>query len=163
MSSSANNHSASPWIRKSLSLGLLLLCMVGAGVVRAASLPAEARASFSSQPLYFEANQGQAVNQSQVQFLARTRGALFALSATETTVTLSKADWSPIHSRDSLEERLRIRTLETRTIHLQFVGARREAQMLGVDELPGKVNYFLGNDPAKWRTAIPLFSKVEVR
>src|SRR6266567_9405906 len=88
MFSFANNRSTR-WIRKTLAVGLW--CMVGTGVAWATSLPAEAKASFSSQSLYFEANRGQAVNQSQVQFLARTHGALFDPSATETSVTLSKA------------------------------------------------------------------------
>lgn len=30
-----------------------------------------------------------------------------------------------------------------------------------MDELPGKVNYFLGNDPTKWRTNIPTYAKVK--
>src|SRR5262249_25374310 len=31
----------------------------------------------------------------------------------------------------------------------------------GVDELPGKTNYFLGNDSTKWTTNVSSFSKVE--
>src|SRR6266436_1447549 len=132
MPSLANHHLATLGARKTLTLGLLCLCITGAGVARAASLPAEAKASFSSQPLYFEANQGQATNSAQVQFLARTRGAVVTLSATEAAVTLSKVDRSPIHSHDSLEERLRLRNLETRTIRFQFLGALHQARMFGM-------------------------------
>ncbi len=32
--------------------------------------------------------------------------------------------------------------------------------MTATDRLPGKSNYFLGNDPAKWRTGVPQFSRV---
>ena len=32
--------------------------------------------------------------------------------------------------------------------------------MTGLDELPGKSNYFIGNDPAKWRTNVPTYAKV---
>ncbi len=32
--------------------------------------------------------------------------------------------------------------------------------VLGARELSGKVNYFLGNDPAKWRTNLPTFAEV---
>jgi len=31
---------------------------------------------------------------------------------------------------------------------------------LGCTPLPGKANYFIGNDPAKWRTNVPTFAKV---
>src|SRR5262249_4875604 len=31
----------------------------------------------------------------------------------------------------------------------------------GLDELPGKVNYFLGSNPASWRTNLPTFAKAK--
>ena len=34
-------------------------------------------------------------------------------------------------------------------------------QITGLAELPGKSNYFIGNDPRKWRTNIPTYSKVK--
>jgi hypothetical protein len=33
--------------------------------------------------------------------------------------------------------------------------------MEGADGLPGKANYFIGNDPAKWRTDIPTYARVK--
>jgi VCBS repeat-containing protein len=33
----------------------------------------------------------------------------------------------------------------------------------GQDELPGKVNYFIGNDPKKWRANVPTYAKVAYR
>src|SRR5260370_21648118 len=33
----------------------------------------------------------------------------------------------------------------------------------GLDELPAKVNYFIGNDPSKWRTNISTYGKVRYR
>lgn len=44
---------------------------------------------------------------------------------------------------------------------MKFVGANAEPQVLGVDELPGKSNYFIGNDPTKWRTNVPSYAKVK--
>jgi hypothetical protein len=32
--------------------------------------------------------------------------------------------------------------------------------MVGLDPLPGIVNYFIGDDPSKWRTNIPTYQKV---
>jgi len=32
---------------------------------------------------------------------------------------------------------------------------------MGADELPGKSNYFIGNDPQKWRTNVPTYAKVK--
>ena len=36
-------------------------------------------------------------------------------------------------------------------MRLNLVGANHTARLTGMEELPGKVNYFRGNDPAKWR------------
>jgi hypothetical protein len=37
------------------------------------------------------------------------------------------------------------------------------AAATGENELPGKVNYFLGNDPKKWRTNVPTYAQVWYR
>ena len=43
---------------------------------------------------------------------------------------------------------------------LQLVGANPNATLAGEGELPGKSNYFLGNDPKQWRTNVPTYAKV---
>jgi hypothetical protein len=45
---------------------------------------------------------------------------------------------------------------------MQFVGANAQAQISGDAELPGKINYLTGNDPAQWRTGVAMFAKVRV-
>jgi len=37
---------------------------------------------------------------------------------------------------------------------MKLVGANRAANVTALDELPGKSNYFIGNDPKKWRTDV---------
>ena len=46
-------------------------------------------------------------------------------------------------------------------LRMQLIGANSEPRVVGLDELPGKSNYFIGNDPKKWRTSIPHFAKVK--
>ncbi len=46
-------------------------------------------------------------------------------------------------------------------VQMTLLGTNAAARGLGKDELPGRVNYFLGNDPAKWRTNIPRYAKVK--
>jgi len=46
---------------------------------------------------------------------------------------------------------------------MRLVGANPNAEARGVEELPGKSNYFIGNDPSKWRTNVPNYAKVEYR
>ncbi len=43
---------------------------------------------------------------------------------------------------------------------MTLVGARPDASLQAVNPLPGRVNYFLGNDPAKWRRGVPTYSRV---
>ncbi len=42
---------------------------------------------------------------------------------------------------------------------MKLAGANPNPQVSGLDELPGKSNYFIGNDPAKWRTNVPNYGK----
>ena len=44
---------------------------------------------------------------------------------------------------------------------MQLIGANPAAQVAGTDELPGKTNYFIGNDPSQWRKNVPTYSKVK--
>jgi hypothetical protein len=44
---------------------------------------------------------------------------------------------------------------------MKLEGANTNPQIVGVDELHGKSNYFIGNDPRQWRTEIPTYSKVK--
>ncbi len=41
--------------------------------------------------------------------------------------------------------------------------ARRQIRSSGAGQLPGKSNYFIGNDPAKWHHNIPQFAQVRYR
>jgi hypothetical protein len=64
---------------------------------------------------------------------------------------------NPLHSTQS--------TIANRlsAVSMKLVGANPRAQIEGLDRLPGVSNYFIGNDPAKWRTIIPHYGKVRSR
>ncbi|HEY6293081.1 MAG TPA: choice-of-anchor D domain-containing protein [Terriglobia bacterium] len=46
---------------------------------------------------------------------------------------------------------------------MQFIGANSNATAVGGDELPGKSNYLIGNDPEQWHTNVPNFARVQYR
>jgi hypothetical protein len=46
-------------------------------------------------------------------------------------------------------------------LRMKFRNANPAAKVTGVDELAGTSNYFIGNDPAKWRTNLPTYAKVK--
>src|SRR5206468_1945773 len=45
-------------------------------------------------------------------------------------------------------------------LHLRFAGANPRSPLVGEDELPGKSNYFIGNDPARWHTEVPTYARL---
>jgi hypothetical protein len=51
----------------------------------------------------------------------------------------------------------------TTSLGLRFVGADARAAGEGLYPLPGKVNYFSGNDESQWRTGIPTYARVGFR
>jgi len=56
------------------------------------------------------------------------------------------------HSRNSAADPAPLR--------IKLVGANAAAQSAGLERSPTKVNYFLGNDPARWRIDVPTFGRV---
>ncbi len=44
--------------------------------------------------------------------------------------------------------------------HLQFVGANPDVTLEPLDEQPGKINYFLGNDPSRWIKGLKTYARV---
>ena len=92
--------------------------------------------AFGRLPLSFEVNEGQ--TDSRVKFLARGHG--YALFLTDNGAMFSFS--------------------ETRTaLHMRLQNAAMSPRITGVDQLPGRVNYVLGNK-AEWRTGIPTYERV---
>ena len=46
------------------------------------------------------------------------------------------------------------------TVEMEIVGGNQHAKAEGLDRLPGKSNYYIGNDPGKWRRDVPHFARV---
>src|ERR1035438_10246945 len=51
---------------------------------------------------------------------------------------------------------------DTVTVSLQFAGAQKVAGIAG-PQLPGRVNYLLGDDPKRWRLSLPTYESVRYR
>ncbi|MBZ5514778.1 MAG: SBBP repeat-containing protein [Acidobacteriia bacterium] len=50
--------------------------------------------------------------------------------------------------------------LAPHVVRLKLIGANPHAKVVGLDELPGKSNYFTGNDPSEWQTNVPSYARV---
>jgi len=114
-------------------------------------------------PLFFEANQGQ--TDSHVRFLSRSKGYTLLLTPTETVLAESKTQVSARPNAFAPFETPRsvVKSTGGSVIRMQLVGANSAPAMKGVNELPGKVNYLIGNDSSRWQTNVPLYSKVQTR
>jgi hypothetical protein len=50
-------------------------------------------------------------------------------------------------------------SVEHHVVRMRLVGGAAP-QTAGLDKLPGVSNYFIGNDPARWRTDIPHYARI---
>jgi beta-propeller repeat-containing protein len=134
--------------------------------------------SYGKLPLSFELNQGQ--TDRRVRFLSRGSGYGLFLTANEAVLTLqqgkrpSKPGAARADHRLALNHQLQPAVFKPASagqhsperraaavVRMRLVGANSQARISGLDELPGKSNYFIGNDPTKWRTNLPTYAKVK--
>jgi len=112
-------------------------------------------AAYGHLPLYFEANQGQ--TDSQVKFLARGIGHTLFLTDREVVLVFTQTD--PPAKRTPEHRAL---TMEL-VLRMTFVSANPASRVTGLEQLPGKANYFIGRDPTQWHTNVLLYAKVQYR
>src|SRR2546426_8563411 len=113
-------------------------------------------------PLHFEANLGQ--TRQDVRFLARGAGYSLYLTAGEAVLVLTKPNPDAKRELRSTPERRGTQARGTPVVvRMSLVGAAPKPPVSGLDELPGKANYLIGKDPAKWRTNVPTYAKVHYR
>jgi hypothetical protein len=126
---------------------LVGLACAGALNVLVFAAQAQIPAALGNLPLYFEAAPGRANHPAQ--FVARGDDYQFLISPAEAQLNLQKTGAAT-------------QKISSQTVRMQFVGAGSQAQIHGNDELPGKVNYLIGNNSAQWRTGVATFARVQV-
>jgi hypothetical protein len=106
--------------------------------------------SYGQIPLSFEVNRGQTA--AEVDFFSQGNGYSLFLTATETVLSLQKPE--PAAGDGTA-------TPDAAVLRSRFVGANPQPQVVGVDQLASTSNYFIGNDPSQWQTAIANYGRVE--
>jgi|GEM_PF-2311475 len=99
--------------------------------------------SYLQLPLSFEPNQGQAGKQ--VRFLSRGRGYSLLLESDGAVLQLQGEQGASSELR------------------LKLANANPSPDLEGLDGLPGRSSYFIGNDTGRWRTDIPHFARIRCR
>jgi Beta-propeller repeat len=139
---------------------------------------AKARAikGYGKLPLSFEANRGQ--TDPRVKFLSRGAGYTLFLTGDEAVLSLAGTTQKSKHKgrmasvappfraahaglKPGASAPTRPSPLSRDVLRMRLVGAAANARVTGADELPGKSNYFIGNDPRKWRTNVVNYAKVK--
>ena len=130
-----------------LLLGLTFAYVSSEAVTATGEAPSSAHASVKAAtnvkwgdiPLSFEPNVGQ--ESPEVRHLAR--GSSYALYLTDTEIVLSGHHQAPLR--------------------MKLLGANVAPRIVGENQQASKSNYLVGNDPSKWRTAVPNYGRTRYR
>lgn len=126
---------------------------------------ARVQAAYTALPLAFELNQGQ--TDDQAKYVARGDGYTLFLTANDAVFSLHSPSGP---GQDSAVSRATAFFGKHSSKHaskgtdavvrMQLVGGSSSANLAASDQLSGTSNYFLGNDPSKWRRDIPSYARV---
>ncbi|MBI5181592.1 MAG: hypothetical protein HZA06_01615 [Nitrospirae bacterium] len=121
--------------------------------------------SYGKLPLYFIANEGQV--DKKVKFYEKGSGhaTYFTQEGVYLSLTKERVKESGSHSVREIKGKTSqpLNTVElpqSEFIKLSFFDANKEPKIIAEKQQEGKVNYFIGNDPKKWRTNIPTYQAV---
>lgn len=96
-------------------------------------------------PLIFEQNQGQ--TDGRVSFLSHGPSYGLFLTSDAAVLRLDTPRGKNTHQAPGV-------------LSMAIAGGNPHIMITGEDLLPGKTNYFIGNDPSKWHRGVPQFAKV---
>jgi hypothetical protein len=130
---------------------------------------AGSKEAYGKLPMTFEANQGQ--TDATVKYLARGSGYSLFLTPNEAVLSLSTASRAPSIEADEDGSRKNLRLgakdegggTASSVLRMKVLGADPQAVVSGDGELPGKSNYFIGQDSRKWHKGIRNFASINYR
>jgi beta-propeller repeat-containing protein/centrosomal CEP192-like protein len=119
--------------------------------------------TYGKLPLSFEENVGQTAGE--VRFVSHGAGYELFLTPQEAVLALRSLpplDRSLLHGRASFQAlRDTRRASKASVLRVHLDGANPAPPIVGIDRLPGRVSYFIGNDPKKWRTDVSTYARVK--
>jgi uncharacterized repeat protein (TIGR01451 family) len=159
-------HSWNPLLRSGLSKeseSVAIVANTSSSTDSPHAAASRSSSTYGKLPISFEANQGQ--SDPSVQFLARGAGYTLYLTPGEAVLSLHAAHPNKklpgaAVLANSRSNHGQVAASSHSTVRLRLIGANTAAAPVGGDPLPGKSNYFIGSDPAKWHTDVPTYSRV---
>src|SRR5205807_1100621 len=111
--------------------------------------------AYGKLPLSFEINEGQ--TDGQVKFLSRGGSYKLFLTSTEAVLSLEQSRRAgEVRGREGK----RSAGPPNDVLRMKLVAANAHPRIEGHDQLPGKSNYFIGNNPSNWRANISTYARV---
>ncbi|MDQ3009098.1 MAG: hypothetical protein M3X11_00120 [Acidobacteriota bacterium] len=135
--------SQSSWLKSASGISLAASAEKSTPAASGSAKRALIRENYGKLPLRFEANQGQAAVP--VKFIAHGQGYAFFLTDNEAVMEQGK----PGQGNTSA------------TLRIKLAGANRQPRISGAAQMPGKMNYFIGNDSTQWKTDMPTYGQVK--
>ncbi len=123
-----------------------ILCLVASGVAQNTT---STRAQLARLPLSFEPNRGQ--TDSEAVFVSHLGGGVLFLTTAGAVLKIGNHDGA---GKSALSPR------PPEVLSLKLEKPNAAAKISAEQPLPGVSNYLIGNDPAKWHTAVPQFARV---
>jgi hypothetical protein len=119
--------------------------------------------AYAQLPMGFEENRGQAARD--VKFVSHGSGYALSLAPQEIDIALLShraMTASPLHRAAALRALREARkAMKTTVIRMQLEGANPSPGIAAEEPLPGKSNYFVGNNREKWVTDVPSYGRVK--
>ncbi len=147
---------------RSLFSGVAMLTLMGSFLCSAQTVPAkgpapasQVQANYGKLPITFEANQGQI--DPRVKFLAHGHGYSVFLTSGQMVLALRSSAAAGNAANNSAAT---AQKPSGAVIQINLAGANQNPKIVGEIPQSGKVNYFLGKDPKKWRTNVPVYKQV---
>jgi Beta-propeller repeat len=121
------------------------------------------RDAYNKLPLSFEENQGQAPQDAR--FLSHGSGYQLVLTSQGAQLSLinpNRLDLEPRHRTAFLRAYAQARrAIKPSVVQLLLENASPSPHIAGLDRMRGRTDYFISNDPRRWKTGVPSYSQVK--
>lgn len=152
-----------------LNVAIAALALIPTGDLRQHSTASKSAAphlaldaAYGKLPLAFEANEGQL--DAEVKFLSRGSGYSLFLTDSEAVLRLTRSSAGPAASSVAAGVKGHgRRAVQSALLKMKLLGASAERKVVCSERLPGLVNYFVGDEPTKWRTDVAIYAKAEFK
>lgn len=129
---------------------------------KASFAPRRQPTAYGELPLAFEINQGQTAKA--VKFISRGSGGSLFLTPTEAVLSLvmpqKRQKAQSANPSHATQVTVATKPVQPAVLRMKLLGANPQPRMMGLEEQPGKSNYFLGDNRKGWRKNIAHYGKV---